>query len=242
MTREQSVLVLGGHGSHLSDLAERTRQMGYRTVRAKTPVDALELAEERGFFYGAALMEPDLPAVDLAETLGALRELSASPVLVFIATGAPAGSEVRRRLRDAGVTVALWEPVSDHALRFQLNSAMAKRRAEYLRSETRIPTNMTAGIVAGGRRKTANVYNLSGGGAFLETGRPSMAGANITIEFPFPAGVVRVVGQVLYTNVPGNLACSSLPTGMAVRFSDDEFGTCDEIRRNVSAFSAHYLV
>jgi hypothetical protein len=216
--------------------------MGFRTVRAKTPVDAIELAEERGFFFGAALMEPELPAVDLAETLAALRERAASPALVFIAAGPPAGAEVRRRLRDGGVTLALWEPVADHALRFQLNQAMAKRRADYLRSEARIPTNLSAGIVTGGRRKQANVYSLSGGGAFLETGRPSMAGASLTVELPFPAGIVRVSGRVLYTNVPGNLACSSLPTGMAVRFNDDDFGTCDEIRRNVSAFSAHYAV
>ncbi len=242
MNHEQSILVLGGHGSHLSELAERTRQLGYRTVRAKTPLDAIELADERGFRFGAAVMEAELPSVDLRETLAALRNETTSPNLVFIAAGPAPRAAVRRRLREADVSLALWTPVTDNALRFQLNSAMAKRRPEYLRSETRTPTNLRAGILAAGRRKQARVYSLSGGGAFLETGRPSVAGADITIELPFPAGPIRVVGHVLYTNVPGNLARTSLPTGMAVRFREDEFGTCEEIRRNVDAFSTHYLI
>jgi hypothetical protein len=69
-----------------------------------------------------------------------------------------------------------------------------------------------------------------------------MTGADLTIELPLPTGAIRVAGRVLYTNVPGNLARQSLPTGMAVRFSQDHFGTCEVIRQNVSQFSTHYLV
>jgi hypothetical protein len=242
MKREQSVLVLGEHGSPLSNLAERTRRMGYSTLRAKTPLDAIEISQERRNRFGAALIQPELAAADLREALAALREGSASPDLVFIAAGTAPAPPARRRLRGAGVDLALWDPVGDHALRFQLNSAMTKRRAAYLRGDARSPTELSADVVAAGRRKQARVYSLSGGGAFLETARPSMAGANLTIEIPFPAGAVHVVSEVLYTNVPGNLANSSLPTGMAVRFSEDDLRTCAEIRRNVSSISARYLV
>ena len=220
MRVEQSVLILGEQSASTSALAERTRQLGYRTARAKTPQDAMDLAQERGFRFGAVLVQPDLPVVDLKQAILELRTRARSPELIAIAAGLVPVEEERDRLREAGVALALWEPVGDHALRFQLNRAMAGRRGGHHRGQERVPTECEAGVFVAGREKPASVYSLSRGGSFLDTRRPSQRGARVAVELRLPAGDVTVAAQVVYTNVPGNLQRVQLPTGMAVRFTE----------------------
>ena len=49
-----------------------------------------------------------------------------------------------------------------------------------------------------------------------------------------PPETVQVVGRVVYTNVPGNLQRASLPTGMAVRFTEMPPGAERAIRHCVA--------
>lgn len=217
MNPERSVLILGEQSACTSALAERTRQLGFRTARAKTPQDAVLLAEERGFRFGVVLVQPDLPVVDLGQALDALRARCQSGDLTAVAAGPVPLGEEREQLRRAGVELALWEPVGDHALRFQLNRAMAgPRRGQ--RGDERIPTECSAGVFVAGRQKSATVYTLSRGGSFLDTRRPSQRGAQLALQLHLPEGDVRVAARVIYTNVPGNLQRGQLPFGMAVRF------------------------
>lgn len=219
MSAEQSVLILGEQSASTSALAERTRQLGFRTARAKTPQDAVLLAAERSFRFGVVLVQPDLPVMDLAQALAALRARCPSSGLTPIAAGqAPLGEE-RERLRRAGVELALWEPVGDHALRFQLNRAMAgPRRGQ--RGDERVPTECNAGVFQAGREKPATVYSLSRRGSYLDTQRPSQKGAKLALELNLPEGQVSVAARVVYTNVPGNLQRRQLPVGMAVSFTE----------------------
>ena len=183
-----------------------------------------------GFQFGAALIDPDFPATDLQEALEVLRLRLEAPDLRFVASGEDPCDETRERLRGAGVELALWEPVGDNTLRFQLNGALSAVEPRFIRGETRVPTEWRARVFRGGRQKAVGVYSVSGGGAFLATPQPAMSGAEIALELPLPTGRVNVDGRVVYTNVPGNLRSDKLPNGMAVRFQATHGPEIDAIR------------
>lgn len=211
------MLVLGDHGTVLSDLSDRIRRHGYRAVRAKTPQDAIDIAAERGFRFEVALIESGLAAPDLRAAVDLIRQRAGTPEMVTIAMGERPEAGERARLRAAGVQQALWEPVGDHALLFHLNRATSSCGA-HLRAAQRVPTEWQTRVMVAGRAKPAWVYSLSTGGAFLATERPSMRGAELAVELPLPSGRVSLLGRVLYTNVPGNLKRDHLPTGMGIEF------------------------
>jgi CheY-like chemotaxis protein len=240
--RESHILILGQHGSHLSALSERVRELDYRAIRAKTPLDALDLANERGFRFDAALIDPDTPAIDLASALEALRSGTLSEDLTFVATGPRPDVEAASRLRAAGVKLALWEPITDHALLFQLNRATTPENTAVLRAATRVPTEWRTRIMVAGRAKPARVYSLSADGAYLATERPSMRGAQLAIDLPLPSGAVSLLGQVLYTNVPGNLARGHLPPGMGICFRGTPRAAREALDRCVQDAATHYVV
>lgn len=242
MERETSILILGDRSTFLAELGERIRQLGYRSVHAKTPQDAIDLACERRFRFAAGLFEYDFPAVDLDAALSKLRKRADSPSMTFIATGETPPSEERIRLRDAGVELALWSPMSDLALRYQLNSAVASGADDFLRSEARAPIDSCAVVRVGGREKRTQVYCLSPGGAFVESGRPSMSGARVELGLPTPWGEVELPGRVIYTNVPGNLSRPSLPLGMGIRFDDLDPKSLKILRRLVDDRAAELRV
>jgi CheY-like chemotaxis protein len=244
MNNDLSILVLGEQSSCLSALAERARRMGHRAIRAKTPADAANLAEERNFCFAVALIGPDLPVVDLGEALEQIRSCSRSERLTPIAVGAPPlEAEERERLRRAGVQFALWDPVGDHALRFQLNRALCGAPpVTRERGQERFPTGWGARVFVGGHEKNASVYSISGSGSFLETRRPSQAGVQLAVELDIPEGPVQVAATVVYTNVPGNLRQTYLPDGMAIRFTDQAGEACRAILESLARSATRFLV
>jgi hypothetical protein len=62
------------------------------------------------------------------------------------------------------------------------------------------------------------VYNLSTGGAYLETMRPSQVGIKVAVEMPLPWNTLDLEAEVVSTNVTGNLRKENLPRGMGVKF------------------------
>jgi hypothetical protein len=66
-------------------------------------------------------------------------------------------------------------------------------------------------------RPAGSLYSLSARGAFLETAAPAAAGA-VHVTLPLPGEDLRVAGEVVSTNVPGNLRRRNLPIGMGIRF------------------------
>ena len=83
-----------------------------------------------------------------------------------------------------------------------------------------MPTYLLARVFVGGRTKDAVVYSLSEGGAFLETQRASMEGAQIRLELRLPGAAIEAAGEVLFSNVPGNLQRPNLPLGMGLHFTE----------------------
>ncbi len=216
---DASVLLLESTPERAAALARRIRSLGgYRPVAAKSPEQALRLAEDSRFDIRSVVLSPDFPFADPRRALARLRSLRSARPLRFIATGPRPAAEALARLREAGVELALWEPFDDARLRFQINRSLAAPQQESVRRDQRAPTDWRARIRGAGREKEALVYSVSPGGAFLATPRPSMRGAQVSVELPLPAGNVSFEGRVLYTNVPGNLRRSDLPVGMAVAF------------------------
>jgi hypothetical protein len=242
MAGHDTILVLGDHDTALSNLAERCRRIGYRAVRAETVEEAVLLSEDRGLRFGVAAIRPDWPVADMAAALQELRTRCRSPRMAAIATGTNPDPGDRDRLRRSGIELALWNPIGDHALRFQLNRAMATSGPDLLRGEERTPTGWRARVLSRGRAKAAAVYSISPDGAFLVTQRPTQRGTRIAIVFELPEEPLSVDAEVVYTNVPGNLQRRRLPDGMAVRFLDLDADAQHRLRRGLRDSASHYRV
>lgn len=239
---ERAVVVVGRKSDSLTRLCERVERLGHLTVSAEDFSEVIELAESQNLQFSAALLDPEIPATRLGRVLNTVRRSSHSGGLVYLAAGAQPRNLACARLREAGVELALWDPISDHDLRFQLNRAMSGWTHEQLRGEVRAPSDWPTRIFARGREKSARIYSFSGSGAFLATRRPSLTGADITLELPLPSGLVHVAGRVVYTNVPGNRQRSRLPHGMAVEFDEMPLDVERAIRSSVDARTSELVI
>jgi hypothetical protein len=200
-------------------LATRLRCFGYAVLPSKTPDHADRLLRRRGSGVAAVVIPVDLPAFDLGAALRFLRRLEPTGELNFVAAGHRPGRAECQLLRDAGVELALWEPVGDHELRFQANRALASSEiVRGSRTNLRAPADWEVDVWSGTRKKSARVYSLSASGAFLATGRPSLPQAQLRIDLPASPGPLKLQARVVMTNVPGNLIRDNLPLGMGVRF------------------------
>lgn len=235
MPIEPSVLVLDGSDAPRAALTNRMRLMGYRALRAKTPEEAFALVEEPRHCVTAALIPPDLAVADLAAALENLAARAPTGRLTYVVAGPCPADEGLVELREAGLELALWEPIDDARLRFQVNRALAIPTSDGLpRAELRAPLSIGAQVVHAGRRKGARVYTLSTGGAYLDTSRPTLRNASIEVELELGPSAVCVPGVVVYTNVPGNLRRTNLPFGMGVAFRDVPDAALARIRRAVA--------
>ena len=215
----RELLILDAGSPFMRSLATRLRRLGYSVLSSKTPEHAERLLRTRGSSVEAAVIPVDLPTFDLGAALRFLRRLEGSGELNFVAAGQRPGREGRRLLRDAGVELALWDPVDEHTLRFQANRALASSEiVRGNRTSLRAPADWPVVVWTGLRRKPARVYSLSASGAFLSTWRPSVPQAQLRIDLPASSGTLRLPARVLMTNVPGNLIRDNLPLGMGVRF------------------------
>jgi len=217
----RAVLLVDSGGHPLQELATRARRVGFRVLRAKTPEDAREALRDRRHAIGAVVIPPDLGAPDLALALEGFRELASDDSLSVLVAGPRPSPEACARLRAAGAELALFDPLDDHTLRFQLNRAVGARPASEAaqRRAVRVPADWPVRVRMGPREKPARVYCVSATGAYLATSRPSFRGSLLYLTLPLPNGPLEVAGRVVMTNVPGNLVRENLPLGMAVQFT-----------------------
>lgn len=243
MRIDPTVLVIDGHGAPRGALAMRLRSMGYRALRAKTPEQAFALVEEPRHAIAAALIPPDLAVANLCAALETMAARAPGGSIGWVLTGPCPSPEVLAEMRDAGVKLALWEPIDDARLRFQVNRALAGVDGAMLRrAAMRAPLEVPAQVRQAGRSKEARVYTLSPGGVYLETSRPAMRGAAVEIEVDLWPSPIRARGVVSYTSVPGNLRKDNLPVGMGVRFDALDEGGASRIQRAVAEVSLQLTV
>ncbi|HEX2485359.1 MAG TPA: PilZ domain-containing protein [Myxococcota bacterium] len=222
----KDLLLLGANAPDMELLRTRAARLGYRVVPAKTPDQAHALLRVGGTRIGAVIVPSDLPVVDLRSALDALRRLVPAHELTWLAAGRDPGPAGRDRMRKAGVPLALFDPLDTHTLRFQLNRALAGRRLSSARRRTvRAPADRPVGVRVAMRRKEGRLYSVSASGAFVAIDQPSPARSPVALEFSLPdAGLLTLSARVVMTNVPGNLARTSLPWGMGVQFQDIDEG------------------
>jgi response regulator RpfG family c-di-GMP phosphodiesterase len=216
--RDTLLLIDTGVGL-METLSQRLRAIGYRVLRTKNVEQGYAALCDRRFDIRVGLIPPDLPVPDLARALEALRVPTGKRAPRFLATGAKPEAAERQLLRGAGVELALWVPFDDHTLQFQVNRASAVGKSPPRRRQAlRVPNNWPVRVATGKREKQARIYSVSAQGAYLATSRPSLPKALIHFSLPLPSGDLRLAGEVVMTNVPGNLVRGNLPVGMGVRF------------------------
>lgn len=216
-----AVLVLDVGAGSLEPLAIRIRRLGLRVVRGKTSDAAQDILGDPRFAIGAIVIPPDIPTPDLGRALETLQYQEPDRPLPMLVSGAKPEPDTCDELRGAGVNLALFEPIDDHTLRFQLNRALAEGSGISAgRRALRVPADWPVRVRMGRRNKEVRLYTLSCGGAYLATPRPSNRGSSLFLTLPLPSGPLEIAARVMMTNVPGNLVRSNLPLGMGVQFTE----------------------
>jgi hypothetical protein len=218
----RTLLVVDAGGHPLEPVAQRLRLLGIPALRAKTAAEARAALADARTPIGAVLIPPDPPTLDLPRALRVLTRAPGGGVLPLLVCGPRPDPEARARLREAGAALALWDPLDEHTLRFQVNRALALGPAPGLpRRALRVPAHWPVQVRMGARTRSARVYSVSTCGAFLATAGPALRRTLVHVTLPLAdeAGEpLRVAGEVMVTNVPGNLRRRNLPLGMGVRF------------------------
>ncbi len=231
MSEDKTLLVVDAGAGPLEDLALHLREQRYRVVRVKTMDEGVTALRDPRYAVAAAVVPPDLPALDLERAIVAFRSGGAAESLPLLAAGQRPDADLRARLRRTGVEYALWRPVDEHTLRFQINRALAGGDPLVRsRDALRVPTPWPVRIRSGRRDKTGRVYTVSEHGAFLATARPSLPQSTLHFNLPLPGLEVRIAARVVMTNVPGNLEKKNLPIGMGVRFTGHSAETEEALR------------
>jgi hypothetical protein len=208
-----------------AELGTRVRQLGYEALVEDDPRNAATRVAKHSDPVRSALIPASFTLPHRGGELDQMLRAAGAGGIRFIAVGERPGAEVEGRLREKGVRLCLWTPFQDRELRFVLNRALFDptqnffgRDQSKVRHELRAPTSLGARILVSGREKPALIYNISVGGCYLETLRPTLVGASLELVLPLPRAELRVSGRVVLTNVPGNLERSNLPRGMAIEF------------------------
>jgi hypothetical protein len=216
----KDVLLLGANAPDMEILRGRLVKLGHRVIPAKTPDQAHAFLRVAGSRIGAVVVPSELPAVSLRSALDAMRRLVPSEPPVFLGAGRDPGDEGRRALRDAGVPLAIFDPVDLHTLRFQLNRALAGDRLTRQRRRTlRAPADWPVSLRAGLREKAGRLYAVSATGAYVALAQPWMVKSRVDLTLTPPGQApAQISGRVVMTNVPGNVMRRSLPFGMGIQF------------------------
>lgn len=228
---QRDLLLLGANAPEMQLLRARLARMGYRVVPAKTPDQAQGFVRAAGARIGAVIVPSDLPAVSLRVALEGLRRLVPGPEqqMVFLGAGRDPGEPERARMREAGVSIPIFDPIDSHTLRFQVNRALGRPRSVRLRRGTlRAPADWRVLVRSGGREKEGRIYALSPSGCFVALAQPWMLRSQVLLRIARPdAPPVAATGRVAMTNVPGNVMRPNLPFGMGVRF--DHLSEADSV-------------
>jgi hypothetical protein len=233
MSETGQILLIESLDGSSHKLAERILGFGIEPILVSDFEEAQSILDEQRVLISGILIPTSFPSAHLKKEIKSLRRHGPASGIMFVSVGKPPTADERKKLRAAGMQLALWEPYDDGTLRFQLNRALGGDRDTHGRNHKRAPTYLLARIFVGGRTKDAVVYSLSEGGAFLETPRASMDGAHVELELRLPTGPVRVQGDVIFSNVPGNLQRANLPLGMGVRFAELQGDARTQLREYV---------
>ena len=220
-TIQRHTLVLESpRGLETMDLARRLRELGAPMTVVTGFAEAEEILREGELDVGAVLVPTHYEATEVGRQLDLLCGLAPKDGLRFVSVGEPPEKAGRKRLRKAGVKLAMWNPLIEAHLRFQLTRAHSPAPDGFGNRETpRVPTPWRCTVEVGERSKGALLFSLAETGAFLATTRAVMTGASVSLKIHLPDGLLETEATVVYANVPGNLQKPGLPMGMGVQFA-----------------------
>lgn len=204
-------------GEHSMDLlAARIGRLGHAVVRVKTAADAFLALHNPA--VAALVLPPDAPLADPRRAIEQFREGASGRALSILVAGPRPPHSIRVNLHSAGVDYSLLEPIDAHALRFQLNQALAWRHSPKSRRAERGPVTWNVRMKAGRRVKEGRLYTVSPCGVFVAHEAPWLRGTELKLDVELPSGDrLKLKGRVALTNVKGNLRKAALPLGMGVK-------------------------
>jgi hypothetical protein len=232
-----SALVIGADDAFRRALVSELQALPMPVTAAETLRAAIDSAGPVGERARILLIpERDLETDDFEERLAELRVRSGSPRLVPIVFGRAPSPERRAALRAAGAELALFGRFGRHALRFQVNRALAPAARGAVRGEPRAPMEWRTRVFAEGREKLVRCYTLSSGGGYFVTPRPWVVGSAVSLELPSSSAARFVIqGRIVYTQTAGADGDDALPRGMAVSFDALDADLETVIRRGVAS-------
>lgn len=232
-----SALVIGADDEFHRALVDELERLPLPVTVAPS-LRALATSVEPGPRRPRVLLVPEseIDPDELEQTLSELRVRSGASRIAPIVFGKRPSPERRDALRRAGLELALFGRFGRHALRFQVNRALASEQRLALRGELRAPMEWRTRVFADGREKQVRCYSLSTTGGYFVTPRPWVVGSRVALELPSSRpGRFVIEGRIVYTHATASESEKSLPRGMAVAFSQLDADLEDVIRRGVSA-------
>lgn len=232
MPSSHFVLLIENEPAESEPLARQLVRLAIEPIRVSDLAEAIDVVKAEAYAVRAVLLPADLSSSTLHSALTDMRDHA--PGLPALAYGKMPAAAQRKRLRRAGVRLALWDDYDEGMLRFQINRLLCgqTRTTPPVRGARRAPLHAPVRIVVGGREKQGLLYSLSEGGCFIETPRASMDGARLRLHFTLEQTPYEVEGCVVFANVPGNLQRPNLPLGMGIRFE----GLAKSLVRLIRAF------
>jgi hypothetical protein len=228
--RDREAVLAIGFAGESGGIATRLISLGYRPISVNDPPAAAARRSREPKPVRLALVPSDASFL-VPGALWRLARADGPSSLRVLALGPRLDEAGVARLRRAGVHAFCWAPCADRELRFALNRLLYTEHGQS-RLRARAATDLVARVRLGGRDKAGLVYSLSEGGCFVETDRPCMPQAFVSVHLPLPSGGVELPAQVLYTNVPGDFDRTNLPRGMALGF----LGGCAPERTAIGAY------
>jgi hypothetical protein len=218
MSTSHFVLLIEKDPALTGTLAAQLVRLGIEPIRVPDMGEAAAMVKSKQYAVSAVLLPSELDGKGVHKALKSMRRRE--PVLPCMAYGKVPEPGQRKRLRQAGVLLALWDGYDVGILRFQLNRLISGESQPSVRGARRAPIHVPVRVQVGGREKDGVLYSLSEGGCFIETPRASMDGARLRMIFQLEQREFEIDGVVAFANVPGNLQRPNLPLGMGVRFED----------------------
>jgi hypothetical protein len=231
MQASHFILMIESNADQGEKLATQLVRLGVEPIRVADLAEAIASVKSKQYAFGAVILPSDLPGKLVHKAMKSMRRRE--PVLPAMAYGKVPDTAQAKRLRRAGVLLALWDGYDEGMLRFQLNRLVAGDGQSSMRKSRRAPTHTPVRVLVGGREKDGVLYSLSEGGCFIESPRASMDGARLTLLFDLAGQPLELDGVVAFANVPGNLQRPNLPLGMGVRWKDMDRGAQDQISQFV---------
>ncbi len=216
MPASHFILLIETDPDRTGPLATQLVRFGVEPIRVRGLDEAVDLLKSKQYAVSAVLLPVDLPADEVAEALKTMRR--DEPVLPCMAYGKTPEPAQRKRLRQAGVQLSLWDGYDAGILRFQINRLVSGEDQHAVRGARRAPIHTPVRIEIGGREKEGILYSIAEGGCFIETPRAIMDGARLRLTFVVEERNFEIDGIVAFANVPGNLQRPNLTLGMGVRF------------------------